>query len=56
MVIVMIIFVAVILAIRLIMNITVNRVQFVLHTLEVTGSFLGPVTFSVALLIPPRHM
>ena len=41
---VMRIFVAVIMALRLITNVTVKRVQFLLHTLEVTSSVLGPVS------------
>ena len=41
---VMRIFVAVIMALRLITNVTVKRVQFLFHTLEVTGSILGPVS------------
>jgi hypothetical protein len=44
MVTVMIIFVAVIMALRLMTNVIVKRVQFLLHTLEITGSILGPVS------------
>jgi hypothetical protein len=40
----MMIFVAMIMAIRLIINVTVKRIKFLLHILEVTGSILGPVS------------
>jgi hypothetical protein len=41
---IMIISVAMIMAIRLIMNVTLKRIKFLLHILEVTGSILGPIS------------
>ena len=41
---VMIIFVAMIMALRLITKGTVKRIKFLLHILEVTGSIVGPVS------------
>jgi len=44
MVTVMIIFVAMIMAIRLIIDVTLKRIKLLLHILEVTGSIIGPIS------------